>query len=436
MKFHSTKQTNKNNPGISLKEAVLNGLAPDGGLYMPDVLPRLDDDFFNRTAGMSFPDIAFEAAKYFILPEDVPEDILRSIIDKAFTFAVPLKELDKDLYVLELFHGPTLAFKDFGARFMAFLLGYFVKQSNEKVTILVATSGDTGSAVADGFLGVENVNVVILYPSGKVSALQEKMLTSMGGNIAALEVLGNFDDCQRMVKQAFLDADLKKFITLASANSINIARLLPQSFYYIYLCSKLRKTGKPIVVSVPSGNFGNLTAGLLAKKIGAPIHKFIASTNVNDTVPIYLKTGNFHSKPSVPTISNAMDVGNPSNFSRMLELYDNDVEKMKQDIYGASFTDEETKEAIKKVFDKYSYIMDPHGAVAYLGLSDFARNPGEFFQVFVETADPAKFSDIVEPIIGTTVPMPERFKKYINSKKESIIIKNEFQDLKDFLTKK
>lgn len=436
MKFHSTNKTKEDNSNVSLKEAVLNGLAPDGGLYMPDVIPKLANNFLKKMENMSFPDIAFDVAKYFISEEDIPEGVLRNMIKIAFNFEIPLLPLDKDIYVLELFQGPTLAFKDFGARFMAQLLGYFVKQKGEKVTILVATSGDTGSAVAHGFLGVENINVIILYPSGKVSLLQEKQLAGMGGNITALEVMGNFDDCQRMVKQAFLDEDLKKVLTLASANSINIARLLPQSFYYFYLCAKLNKIGKKIVVSVPSGNFGNLTAGLIAKKMGAPIDKFIASTNANDTVPIYLKTGNFNSKPSVQTISNAMDVGNPSNFSRMLELYDNDVEKMKQDICGINFSDEQNKEMIKKVYDKYNYIMDPHGAVAYLGLRSYMKDSDEFSGVFLETAHPAKFSDVVEPVIGKKVLMPERLKEYLSREKQSIVIKNEYQELKDFLLKK
>jgi len=436
VKFHSTKQLGKDNGKAGLKEAVLNGLAPDGGLYMPDFIPKFNEDFFQKIKDMSFPDMAFETAKYLIDSEDIPSDVLRSMVDTAFNFELPLKELEKYIYVLELFHGPTLAFKDFGARFMAQLLGYFVKQSEKKVTILVATSGDTGSAVADGFLGIEGINVIILYPSRKVSVLQEKMLTSMGENITALEVEGNFDDCQNMVKQAFLDEDLKQKITLASANSINIARLLPQSFYYVYLCSQLREIGKPIVVSVPSGNFGNLTAGLIAKKMGAPIYKFIASTNMNDIVPTYLQTGNFSPKPSIPTISNAMDVGNPSNFSRMLELYDQDVEKMKRDIYGVSFSDEQTKEIIKKVFEKYNYTMDPHGAVAYLGLCDYIKDSDEFCGVFLETAHPAKFSDVVEPVIGEEVSMPDELKKYINRQKQAIIIKNNFQDLKDFLMKR
>lgn len=432
MKFHSTKQP-KNKGGISLRETVLNGLAPDGGLYMLDSIPKFGNDFLKNKVEMSFSDLSFEIAKYFIPPEDVREDILHSMIKTSLSFNAPLVEIEKDIYALELFHGPTLAFKDFGARFMAQLLGHFAKQSQKKITILVATSGDTGSAVADGFLDVEGVNVVILYPSGKVSVLQEKMLTTMGHNITALEVLGDFDDCQRMVKEAFLDKELQDKLCLASANSINIARLLPQSFYYFYLCSKLLPLGKPIVVSVPSGNFGNLTAGLVAKAMGAPISKFIAATNTNDTVPEYLKNGIFNPKPSLATLSNAMDVGNPSNFSRMLELYENDVEKMRQDIYGVSFTDEETKKVIKKVFEKYNYILDPHGAVAYLGLCDFIKDKEEFSGVFLETAHRAKFANIVEPIIGVKVPIPNTLQNYLNRTKQSIVIKNDYKSLQDFL---
>lgn len=429
MKFYSTKH---NSPDVELKEAVMSGLAPDGGLYMPISIPKLGSDFFEQANKMSFSDIAFEVGKHFFAP-DVPESVLRSIIGDAFNFEAPLVELNKNIYALELFHGPTLAFKDFGARFMARLLGYFAKESQKKITILVATSGDTGSAVAHGFFNVEGVQVVILYPSKKVSILQEKQLTTMGGNITALEVQGNFDDCQKMAKQAFLDEELKQSMTLVSANSINIARLLPQSFYFIYLCVKLNKLGKPIVVSVPSGNFGNLSAGLIAKKMGAPIYKFVASTNRNDMVPQYLKTGHFESRPSISTISNAMDVGNPSNFARMLELYDNDVEKMRRDIYGVSFSDAQTKEAMAEVFDKYNYIMDPHGAVAYLGLRDYLKSSDEVSGVFLETAHPAKFSDVVEKAIGVAPAMPDRLKAYLGREKQSTLIDNKFSDLKEFL---
>ncbi len=429
MKFYSTKHSS---PDVELKEAVMSGLAPDGGLYIPTNIPKLNNDFFEQVSEMPFSDIAFEVGKYFFAP-DVPENVLRSIVKESFNFEVPLVELDKNIYALELFHGSTLAFKDFGARFMARMLGYFAKESQKKITILVATSGDTGSAVAHGFFNVEGVQVVILYPSKKVSVLQEKQLTAMGGNIRALEVHGNFDDCQQMAKQAFLNEELKQSMTLVSANFINIARLLPQSFYFVYLCAKLNKLGKPIVVSVPSGNFGNLSAGLIAKKIGAPIHKFIASTNRNDVVPQYLKTGYFESRPSVSTISNAMDVGNPSNFARMLELYDSDVEKMKRDIYGTSFSDAQTKEAMAEVFDKYNYIMDPHGAVAYLGLCDYLKSSGESSGVFLETAHPAKFSDVVEKVIGVAPVMPGRLKAYLGREKQSTLIDNKFSDLKEFL---
>jgi len=429
MKFYSTKH---NSPDVELKEAVMSGLAPDGGLYMPNSIPKLENDFFERASKMPFSDIAFEISGHFFGP-DVPESVLRFIVHESFNFEVPLVELYKNFYALELFHGPTLAFKDFGARFMARLLGYFAQNSQKKITILVATSGDTGSAVAHGFFNVGGVQVVILYPSKKVSTLQEKQLTTMGGNIKALEVQGNFDDCQKMAKQAFLDEELKKAITLVSANSINIARLLPQSFYFVYLCAKLNKVGKPIAASVPSGNFGNLTAGLIAKKMGAPIYKFIASTNQNDVVPQYLKTGHFEARSSVPTISNAMDVGNPSNFVRILELYDCDVENMRRDIYGASFSDVQTKEAIAEVFNKYNYITDPHGAVAYLGLRDYLKNSGESSGVFFETAHPAKFSDIVEKVIGTIPLMPDRLKAYLNREKQSTLIENKFSDLKEFL---
>ncbi len=429
MKFYSTKHSG---PEVELKEAVMSGLAPDGGLYMPSAIPKLESDFFEQADKMSFMDIAFEVGERFFAP-DVPEGILRPIINESFNFEVPLVELDKNLHVLELFHGPTLAFKDFGARFMARLLGYFARQSQKKITILVATSGDTGGAVAHGFFNVDGIQVVILYPSKKVSALQEKQLTTMGGNIRALEVQGNFDDCQQMAKQAFLDEDLKQAMMLVSANSINIARLLPQSFYFVYLCAKLNKLGKPIVASVPSGNFGNLSAGLIAKKMGAPIHKFVASTNRNDIVPQYLKTGHFEARSSVSTISNAMDVGNPSNFARMLELYDSNVEKMKHDVYGVSFSDTQTKEAMAEVFKKYNYIMDPHGAVAYLGLCDYLKSSDESSGVFLETAHPAKFSDIVEQAIGVAPPMLDRLKAYLSREKQSTLIENKFSDLKEFL---
>jgi len=429
MKFYST---NRKSPTVELKKAVMNGLAPDGGLYMPETIPKLSPDFFNRAVLLSFQDVAFEVGKLFFSPM-VPENTLKKIVQESFDFDIPIIKLDRQLYTLELFHGPTCSFKDFAARFMARLFGYFAERSQKEITVLVATSGDTGSAVAHGFLNVSGVKVVILYPSGKVSPLQEKQLTGIGGNISALEIKGTFDDCQKLAKQAFLDRELREKITLASANSINIARLLPQSFYYVYLCIQLNKKNHPIVVSVPSGNFGNLTAGIIAKKMGAPIYKFVASTNNNDVVPKYLDTGNFQPKPSVSTISNAMDVGDPSNFSRVLELYGNDVAKMRNDVYGASFSDVATREAILSVFKKYHYILDPHGSVAYLGLQDFMNKFEGCMGVFLETAHPAKFFEEVEKVIKEPVSMPNSLKSYLEREKRVTLLDNDFQKLKNFL---
>ncbi|MBI2415171.1 MAG: threonine synthase [Candidatus Kerfeldbacteria bacterium] len=429
MKFYST---NKKSPAVDLEEAIMNGLAPDGGLYMPEAIPKLTNDFFNRASSLSFQDIAFEVGKNFFMPV-IPENVLRIMVQESFNFDVPIVKLDKHLHVLELFHGPTCAFKDFAARFMARLFGFFAERAQKEITILVATSGDTGSAVAHGFLNVIGVKVIILYPSGKVSPLQEKQLTGMGENITALEIQGTFDDCQKLAKQAFLDRELRQKINLASANSINVARLLPQSFYYVYLCAQLNDKKLPIVVSVPSGNFGNLTAGVIAKKMGSPIAKFVAATNSNDVVPKYLRTGNFRPIPSVSTISNAMDVGNPSNFARMLDLYANDVEKMRTDIFGISFSDVATRGAILDVFQKYRYIMDPHGAVAYLGLQDFLNKSKGYSGIFLETAHPAKFFEEVENVIKESVSMPDRLKSYLEREKRAFLLKNEFSELKNFL---
>lgn len=413
--------TNNKSPIVGLKKALLNGLAPDGGLYMPTEIQKLQENFFQRAKNFSLSEIAFEVGKNFFVP-DVPINVWETIAHDALNFKIPLVEIDDDLYVLELFHGPTCAFKDVAARVMARLFGYFAKQFDKEMIVLVATSGDTGSAVAHGFFNVPGIRVVILYPNGKVSTLQEKQLTGMGGNVNALEVEGTFDDCQKMVKQAFLDEDLKQ-LTLISANSINIGRLLPQTIYYVYLCAQLSQNRKPIIISVPSGNFGNLTAGIIAKRMGAPIAQFVAATNKNDTVPIYLQTGRFVPKPSISTISNAMDVGNPSNFVRMLELFDHDVEKMRQEIVGISFTDKQTKNAIAEVFHQYNYLMDPHGAVAYLGLLNASTSNQS--RIFLETAHPAKFSDKIEP--------PEQLKKYLGRKKQARPISNVFSDLKECL---
>ncbi|MFQ3575065.1 MAG: threonine synthase, partial [Cytophagales bacterium] len=343
MQLHST---NKNSPEVPFEQAIFLGLPPDNGLYMPNHIPTLDKDFFNQLPNLSLPEIAFQVSKALI-GDDIPENILKELIEDAINFEAPLVEIGKDEYALELFHGPSLAFKDFGARFMSRIMGYFLKKNNDFVHILVATSGDTGGAVAMGFYNTPNIKVSILYPSGKVSDLQEKQLTALGGNIEAYEVNGTFDDCQAMVKKAFLDRNLADKLHLSSANSINIARLIPQTFYYFNTVAALMRKGakKPIVFVVPSGNFGNIGAGLIAKRMGLPVYDFVAATNANDIIPKYLESGNFEPKPSVRTISNAMDVGNPSNFARIKALYSSSVENLRKDMKGFSFDDESTKMA-------------------------------------------------------------------------------------------
>ncbi|HET6541834.1 MAG TPA: threonine synthase [Chryseolinea sp.] len=430
MKFYST-----NNPNlkVDLKHAVMQGLAPDNGLYMPEKIPALPENFFDTLAEKSFQEIAFEVADNLI-GEDIPKAELRRIVEHTIQFDAPLVEIEKDIYALELFHGPTLAFKDFGARFMSQLLGYFAKQQHKEIIILVATSGDTGSAVANGFLGVAGTKVVVLYPSGKVSDIQEKQFTTLGNNVTALEVEGTFDDCQHLVKQAFLDPVLKRKYFLTSANSINIARLIPQSFYYFYAHSRLTDRTKDVVFSVPSGNFGNLTGGLLAKRMGLPIHKFIAATNINDVVPQYLASKSFNPRPSKQTISNAMDVGNPSNFVRMLDLFGGDFESLSKEIIGYAFTDSETQRVMRDVFSSNKYVMDPHGAVAYLGLKEFLKSSNtNTLGIFLETAHPAKFKDVVDETLQTSVPIPKDLEKFLLHSKKSIPMSKDYQAFKDFL---
>jgi len=425
--------TNRKSPPVTLKAAVLKGLADDGGLFMPEMIPELDRDFFRRMPALAFQEIAFEAASA-LMGDDVPAPRLQDMITKAFNFDAPLVQIDEKTFALELFHGPTLAFKDFGARFMAQLMAYFVRDRDKEVTILVATSGDTGSAVAHGFLNVPGIRVLILYPSRKISVIQEKQLTTMGGNVTALEVEGSFDDCQRLVKQAFLDAGINRALALTSANSINIARLIPQSFYYFYAVAQLPASPGKVTISVPSGNFGNLTAGLLAKKMGLPVSKFIAATNINDIVPHYLDTGQFKPRPMRKTISNAMDVGNPSNFARILELYRRDLPQIRADILGVSLTDAQTRQAIRAVFENCGYILDPHGAVGYLGLKHFQPNdPKDFSGIFVETAHPAKFVDIVGEVIAREIEIPERLKAYLSKEKQAIRISTAFSEFKNYL---
>lgn len=428
MKYYSL---NHNAPKVSFKEAVIKGLASDKGLYFPEEIKPLSNDFFKNIENLSNETIAFEAIKQFV-GNEIPDDVLQNIISKTLCFDFPVVEVEKGIYSLELFHGPTMAFKDVGARFMSRCLGYFNKDKKEnKNTVLVATSGDTGGAVASGFLGVKGVDVVILYPSGKVSDIQEKQLTTLGQNIKALEVDGVFDDCQDMVKKAFLDESLSHK-GLTSANSINIARWLPQMFYFFFAYKALKNQNKKLIFSCPSGNFGNICAGIMAKKLGLPIEHFVASTNVNDTVPRFLENGKYDPKPSKATISNAMDVGNPSNFIRIQELYNNDLNAFKNDFSSFSYTDEETLEALKVIYNTNSYVAEPHGAVGYLGLKNELKNHENTIGIFLETAHPIKFLDVVEPALGIKLPIPQQIESVLGKEKVSAKIAT-YQQLKDFL---
>jgi len=429
MKFYSTKN---NTAAYSLRDAVLKGLPDDKGLFMPASIPVLPAAFLERIHGSNLVEIALEVTSAF-LKDDIQQDQIHRIVSEAINFEAPLVTLNERFSVLELFHGPTLAFKDFGARFMARLISHLIRDSKQKITILVATSGDTGSAVANGFYGVEGIDVVILYPSGMVSRLQEQQLTTLNGNITALEVQGTFDDCQRMVKEAFMDPDLRAGRNLTSANSINISRLIPQSFYYFHAYAQLDGS-RPVVFSVPSGNFGNLTAGILAKRMGLPVKKFVASTNVNSIVPDYLKSGIFQPAPSVQTISNAMDVGNPSNFERMLHLYRRSADEMRKDISGYSFTDPQTREMMKKVYRDSGYILDPHGAVGVLGMEKYMSEYGnDAAGIVLETAHPAKFKEVVEDVLEIKIDLPEPLAAAAAGTKNAVLMKNDFTELKSFL---
>jgi len=417
-------------PNTTFKNAVVQGLAKDRGIYFPETITPLSEDFIQNIANFTNQEIAYEVIKQFI-GDEIPTEQLKHIIKETVSFDFPLVNIDHNTASLELFHGPTMAFKDVGATFMARCLEYFNRESKEEVTVLVATSGDTGGAVANGFLGVKGVNVVILYPSGKVSDVQEKQLTTLGQNITALEVDGVFDDCQEMVKEAFLDVDIKRKLT--SANSINVARWLPQMFYFFIAYKELQKKNKDLVFSVPSGNFGNICAGIMAQKLGLPIKHFIASTNINDTVPNYLMNGVFEPKESKATISNAMDVGNPSNFIRIRELFNNDLEKLRTTFSSYSFSDDETRESMKNIYSSSGYVADPHGAIGYLGLKKYRLSTNEF-GVFLETAHPVKFLDVVKETLSIQVKVPEQIQKVINNKKISIKISN-YDNLKRFLMK-
>lgn len=431
MKFYSTNNENK---FVTFKEAVLKGLADDGGLFMPEFIPQLDSAFINNLENYSFQQTAFYVASKFI-EDEISEDELKRIIERAVNFPAPLAALNDSLNILELFHGPTLAFKDFGARFMAETISHFNSENSEKLNILVATSGDTGSAVAGGFYGKENINVYLLYPSGKVSEIQERQLTTWGGNITALEIEGTFDDCQRLVKAAFVDEDIVSKKKLSSANSISIARLLPQIFYYFEAYKQLKDKSKKTIVCVPSGNLGNLTAGLFSKRMGLPIDKFIGATNMNDIFTKYINTGSFEPRASVQTLSNAMDVGNPSNFARIINAYKNIYNEIKDDIYSATFTDDETIEGIKEVYSKYGYIIDPHGAVGYLAVEKYLKENSieNANSIVLETAHPSKFLNTVENAINVKVEIPARLEECLHKEKQSIFLSNEYDIFKEYL---
>lgn len=434
MKYYST---NKTVPAVSLMEAVTKGLASDNGLFMPERIERFSSDFFDHTIDkLNFKELSYAVAKKFF-GEDIPEEILTSIVNDTLSFDCPVVKVTDSIYSLELFHGPTLAFKDVGGRFMARLLGYFLRGFNKEVNVLVATSGDTGSAVANGFYEVPGINVYVLYPKGLVSDIQEKQFTTLGKNITAIEVNGTFDDCQRLVKSAFLDKELNNALVLTSANSINVARFLPQSFYYFNAYARLRELGvdNNIVVSVPSGNFGNLTAGLFAKFMGLPINRFVAANNENDVVYNYLQNGKYEPRASVATIANAMDVGAPSNFARILELYDHKHISIAADMKGYRYSDNEIRETMKEVYTKYNYILDPHGAVGYRALKAELKL-GET-GVFLETAHPAKFTETVEDVLGKgTVALPEKLQAFMKGEKRSIPLSTNFEDFKYYLLNK
>ncbi len=432
MKYYST---NKQAPDATLEEAVVKGLAADKGLFMPREIKPLPSSFYDEIENLSFQEMAYRVADAFF-GEDVPADTLKQIVYDTLSFDVPAVKVKENIYSLELFHGPTLAFKDVGGRFMARLLSYFIrKEGKQQVNVLVATSGDTGSAVANGFLGVKGIHVYVLYPKGKVSEIQEKQFTTLGQNITAIEVDGTFDDCQALVKNAFMDKELNAHMQLTSANSINVARFLPQAFYYFYAYAQLKKLGKAdnLVVCVPSGNFGNITAGLFGKRMGLPVRRFIAANNRNDIFYQYLQTGEYRPRPSVATIANAMDVGDPSNFARVLALYDNSHAAISAEISGATYTDAQIRETVKKTYVETGYLLDPHGACGYRALEEGLK-PGET-GVFLETAHPAKFLQTVEEIIGNKVAIPEKLQAFMKGTKQSVPMTKDFASFKTYLMK-
>jgi len=430
MKYYST---NKKITGVSLQDAVVKGLAEDKGLFMPDSIKTLPQSFYDTIENLSFQEIAYTVADAFF-GEDVEPDALKKIVYETLNFDVPLVHVSENIYSLELYHGPTLAFKDVGGRFMSRLLGYFIqKQAKARVNVLVATSGDTGSAVANGFLGVEGIHVFVLYPKGLVSSIQECQFTTLGQNITALEVDGTFDDCQALVKSAFMDEELNAKMKLTSANSINVARFLPQSFYYFYAYAQLKKLGKAgnLVMCVPSGNFGNITAGLFAKRMGLPVKHFIAANNRNDIFLQFLQTGEYKPRPSVSTIANAMDVGDPSNFARVLDLFDGSHKAITDQISGVSYNDSQIAETLKGCYTQTGYLLDPHGACGYRALNEMLKENET--GIFMETAHPAKFLETVENIIGEKIEIPQKLKEFMKGEKKSLMLDKDFKTFKDYL---
>lgn len=432
MNFYSTNNTAHQ---VEFKDAVFNSMPQDKGLYMPEHIPQLPYNFISNLDQYTLPEIAFHVAKA-MLDGAIPDEDLKAIIQDAINFLAPVVELEEQVYVLELFHGPSLAFKDFGARFMSRIMSWFLEDGEKQLDVLVATSGDTGGAVALGFLGVPNTRVTILYPKGKVSEIQEQQLTTNGQNIRALEIDGTFDDCQALVKQAFTDKELNEKFRLTSANSINIARLIPQTFYYFNAYAQLLRQGKSkVVFSVPSGNFGNIGAGLLAWKMGLPVEHFIAATNANDTVPAFLKTGVYEPKPSVQTISNAMDVGNPSNWARIADMFKDDLSAVGKLIDGYSYSDLETQQAIQEVFNEYNYVVCPHTAIAWKALKAWkVENPSEDTTgVFLSTAHPCKFPDVFTGEIAAAIKVPASVKELEGKAKQAVALGKDFEGFKGFL---
>ncbi len=436
MKYYST---NKKSPLVDFKEAAIKGQAPDKGLYFPEKIPQVERSLIDNIESLSNEEIAFRVIRPFV-GDSIPEENLCQIVSETVNFPIPLVKINEKIYSLELFHGPTLAFKDVGARFMSRCLGYFLKGEKDRsasqgVTVLVATSGDTGGAVANGFYDVEGISVVILYPSGKVSQVQEKQLTALGKNIHALEIEGTFDDCQRMVKEAFMDREINRELFLTSANSINVARWLPQQFYYFFAWKQWNDKSHPPVISVPSGNFGNICAGILAYRSGLPVHHFIAACNVNDTVTNYLRTADFHTKAAIPTLSNAMDVANPSNFVRILEIFNHQFPELKNSLSSYSISDDDTLATIREVYQQYNYLCDPHGAVGYRSLKKYLETAPAAKGIFLETAHPVKFPDAVEQTTGTKIDIPATLKAIMAKGKKSVAMKADYQELKKYLLK-